>query len=298
MQQKNSLMIYPIGKFKDIYINKKEYETIKNIGFNINIIDAWHYFDKEPEYPFLFLKDFYDLKEKLKKEKNQELSWIPKIILNGFYGKTIQMNKSLIYTKEFKGNENLMDMILIKDTYIYEYQKFISGKLFNPIVANEITANTRNKLFQSCFKYQNNIIGFQTDSIITDKKIPLNIGENLGDWEIEKEDKRMIILGSGIYQTIEDEQPKIKFRGFGKQINIYDMLKNNNLSIDIKKNYKFKSVMKLRMNEHKKLELLNQILPDKKIINLNFDKKRLWDRDFKNSEDVLKNKIESKPISF
>jgi len=82
MQQKNSLMIYPIGKFKDIYINKKEYETIKNIGFNINIIDAWHYFDKEPEYPFLFLKDFYDLKEKLKKEKNQELSWIPKIILN------------------------------------------------------------------------------------------------------------------------------------------------------------------------------------------------------------------------
>ena len=80
------------------------------------------------------------------------------------------MNYRYGYSKEFKGNKNLNDILMIDNKRIYEYKYLKSGILFNPIVANEITANTRCKLFNDSYKKQNHIINYQTDSIISDKK--------------------------------------------------------------------------------------------------------------------------------
>ena len=89
-----------------------------------------------------------------------------------------------------------------------------------------------------------NIIGFQTDSIITDKKINLNEGNNLGDWNIENSNEELIVIGSGIYQILNKDKPKIKIRGFKKNLNIYKLLKENpkvdKFELQIKRNLRLK----------------------------------------------------------
>lgn len=298
-QLKDSLLTYPIGKFKDMYINKKEYECIVGMGFKVKIKKGFHYFDKDPIYPYKFLKDFYNMKEQYKNDGQKELSWIPKIIINGFYGKTIQVIDTDDYTRTFRGDKDLKDVFIVDNQKIYNYKRFTAGKIFNPIVANEITANTRVKLFESCIKHMDNVIGFQTDSIITDKKLPLKFGDKLGDWEVEKENERMIIIGSGVYQLL-GENPKIRMRGFGKKIDLHDKLKENmNKSlIDVKltRNNKLKKTMKLKLSDEEKMEKFNLILDEIRQININFDRKRKWDRNFDNCKDVLESQINSKPL--
>lgn len=308
-QLQNNLLIYPTGKFKDVYINKKEYELIDNLGFKIKIKKAWHFFDKEPEYPYTFLKDFYELKEKYKRGDKSDLSWIPKIIMTSFYGKAIQTSELLYYTKMLEqGNDkNLLDVFLFKGQKIYEYKKYKAGILFNPIVANEITANTRIQLYEAVKKNMNKIIGIQTDSVITDKKINLNFGDKLGEWEKEKIDKDIVILGSGVYQVLGDNT-KIKMRGFKKSLDLYDILRNNpyntKYEFNLNRNYKLKKTFKMKIyndeiiTDKKRKDLFNLILKESKTLNINFDKKRYWHRDFEDFKDVLNSQIESSPIEI
>jgi len=297
---KEGLLFYPIGKFTDVYLNKKEYESIVNLGYKIKIDSAYHFFSKEPKYPFEHLKYFYELKEKLKKEGREEESWIPKIMLNSLYGKTIQINKEKSFSKEFLGNENLSDIFEIDGKKTFEYENFRSGLLFNPIVANEITANTRVKIFEDSKKYMKHIIGFQTDSIITDKPIDLKIGNKLGDWEIEKDDKDMIIIGCGMYQVMEGDKSKVRMRGVEKNMKLSNLLNENlleeNIKIMLKRCNKLKQTYKLKLSDEEKFKAFNQIVPHERTISLNFDKKRIWDRNFMNSQDVLNSIIYSKPI--
>jgi hypothetical protein len=309
-QLKNNLMIYPIGKFKNIYVNKKEIELLNDLGFKYKILSGFGYYDNNPEYPYSFLRDFYKIKEKYKSENNKELSWIPKIIMNGFYGKMIQLTEKLEFTKEYKGVKedfNLMDRIIYKNNIIYVYKKYESGKLFNPIVANEITANTRVQLFNNSFKDIDNIIGFQTDSIISEKKLNLNFSDKLGDWELENKGE-LIILGSGIYNLIGKEN-KVRMRGFGKKLNLSELLNNNltknKIDVEVLRNLRLKRIIKsknyneeLNINDKRKIELFNLLENEVKTININFDKKRIWDRNFINCNDALNNRIDSKPIEI
>lgn len=296
-------LIYPIGKFKDIYVNKKEYELVEKLGFKIKIHKAYHYIDNEPTYPYTFLEEFYELKEKYKRETQKELNWIPKIIMNGFYGKTIQLTPTFIFKKEYEGDKDLYDMIEIKNKLIYVYRKFKAGKIFNPVVANEITANTRVQLFESVINKLDDVVGFQTDSIITSKKLPLNYDDKLGSWELENQG-RLLILGSGIYQLLDKDNntTKIRMRGFQKDIDLFSMLNknkdNDKIKLNLTRNYKLKQIYRLKFDDAKKNELLNQIVDAERVIDINFDKKRVWDRPFKNCNDVLNNIIASKPLSI
>lgn len=308
-QLKDNLLIYPLGKFKNMFVNKSEFEIINKYANNIKINDVWNYYDNEPEFPYIFLEKFFQLKEDLKHSGKDIESWIPKIFMNGFYGKTIQVIKQNYYTKELIENNdsNLLDMFLYNGKYIYQYQKFKAGLLFNPIVANEITANTKIQLFKSIEKDMNKVIGFQTDSIISDKRLNLNIGEKLGEWEIEKENKKLVIIGSGIYQVIDEDKPKMRIRGFTKNLKLYDILNSNPKNLDyellLKRNFKLKKTMKMKFDKNKnplsdldRYDKFNLIENEAKIINVNFDRKRIWERKFKNFKDVLENKIKSKPI--
>jgi hypothetical protein len=312
-QLKDSLLIYPLGKMKELYVNKKEFEILREYSASLKIDNVWNYYDDEPEYPYKWLEKFYYLKEKLKREGKTTESWIPKILMNGFYGKMIQTIKQKYYTKELvEGNEeNLVDYFVYNNQKIYEYQYYKAGQLFNPIVANEITANTRCQLFNSCKKYMDNVIGFQTDSIIVDKKINLNEGNKLGDWNIENHNEELVIIGSGVYQVLNKDKPKIKIRGFKKNLDIYKILKENPMSkeheLQIKRNYKLKKTMKMKYTDQVNKELLtnndrfklfNLLKDETRTFNINFDRKREWKRPFKNFKDVLNSQIISKPIKL
>lgn len=279
-------LYYPVGK-KKCYFNKREYEIFKLYGYKVKIINAFHYHDKNPTYPFKFLEKFYYEKEKLGKEHPSYKLY--KIIINGFYGKTIQLEADKIVVDEEESDDfhlMLKDLVFTKD-------KYKAGLLFNPIIAQEITANTRCQLLEAVHDIQEYVIAFATDSIIIHDVIPkVKIGEELGDWDREKHRKTFTSVGSGVYFFRGDV---MKFRGFGRKLNpeeVFTDMKADKISFPVKRNIKLKKY--LRTNKYT-IKDFNLIVDDVKNQNLNFDKKRLWDRDIKNVEDLLNNQIDSKP---
>lgn len=315
--QDKKKLYYPIGKFKSMYINKSEYDIIHEYTPNIKILHAVHYFNDYPEQPFAFIKKYYDKRVYMKKTKTGNERMI-KICINGAYGKTIQLipvfediiiPDDLVKQSIAKYN-NEIDDIYIDDLGQLKFRiksKFQAGNLFNPVYANEITANTRCQLFNACKDYQDDVIGFATDSIsYIGNRIKVKIDKyKLGYWGYEMKNERLLCLGSGVYHRFDIN--KSKLRGFDTKYNLYNLLKENKLSdeitINLKKLVKLKYLNKLKdykdmkyQNDKDKFKNLNLFTYMPKSININFDNKRLWDRDFVNCEDVLNNNIQSKPI--
>ena len=284
--ENNNMIYYPIGKKKS-YINKAEYKTLKKYGYKIKILNAYHYFDDKPEYPYLFLKKFYEEKEKVGKKHPEYMFY--KIIINGFYGKTIQLQKKEYVTEEEGEEINIKikngKMRLMK-------KKYKAGLLFNPIIAQEITGNTRSMLLDAVVNIQEKIIAFATDSIITTAVPNIKIGRNLGEWDEEKHKNVFTSIGSGIYFFHGD---KMKFRGFGKGYEPEEILNSetNIVNMKIQRAIKLKQTFK---SIKKDLNEFNIIKKVDKSLNLNFDKKREWDDEFNNTNEIYCKQINSKPL--
>jgi hypothetical protein len=307
-QTKTNLLIYPYGKYDDSYLNKAEFELM-SLYCPVNIIGAWHYFDSSPEYPFRWLLQMFNLKEQFKREKKDELAMIPKTMMNGFYGKTIQINDQLkIYPEKLKPEYDpfLCDIILSPNDegvqkLHYVYKSYKAGQLFNPVIANEITANTRVQLFKSAMNCMENVIAFQTDSIIIDREMTskeLDIGDQIGQWSLDKSGD-LLILGSGVYSM---PGKKTRMRGFRKGIDLKDVINMDNLHMDriemeLMRNSKLKRVMTMLYDsKDAQVGALNLITKEKRIININFDNKRIWDRNFRDVEDAMHAQINSWPL--
>jgi hypothetical protein len=281
--ESKGMIYYPTGK-RELYINKKEYETLKLYNYDVKILKAYHYYPKEKEYPFTFLSKFYDKKEKVGKKHPDYMFY--KIIINGFYGKTIQLEPKNMITDEDEGEAEL-----IKGNPVVKTERFNAGLLFNPVVAQEITGNTRSMLLDAVVDMQEDVIAFATDSIISTKKPNIKIGKSLGDWDEEKSNRRFTSIGSGVY-FFEDDM--MKFRGFGRGYNPEVIQSDTEkVMLDVKRNIKLKQTFK---SKEKDLDRFNLILDMQKSFNLNFDRKRLWLDQFNNSDEIYNKQIESKPI--
>jgi len=287
-ENKNGLF-YPVGK-KNCYFNKTEYETFLLYGYKVKILNAYHYHDENPTYPFKFLEKFYYKKEEV--GKNHPSYKFYKIIINGFYGKTIQLEADKIEVPESDSD----DFHTIMKNLVFTKDKYKAGLLFNPVIAQEITANTRCQLLKAVVNIQKNVIAFATDSIIVHDVTPsLVIGSSLGEWDREKHNKTFTSVGSGVYFF---EGSMMKFRGFGRELNpeeVFTDLESDKIGFPVKRNVKLKKFIRSSVftKEH-----FNLILDDYKTQNLNFDHKRVWDRDIINVNDLFNNQIESKPINI
>ena len=301
----NGILYFPYGNFKEMYINKTEYENLSNYC-NVSILDAVHYYDDDPEYPYQFMEDFYYKKEAAKDNNNKDLALTYKTIINGFYGKTIQVVDTPEYVSEVPKDrqDDLMAADLFKrgKYYYYKLKTYKAGMLFNPVVANEITANARMQLFKAAEKNMDSVIGMQTDSILLDKKVDnLNFGNKLGNWDLEDKGE-MLILGSGVYSI---RGGRNKMRGMQKGMDLFDLLEKpvnslkNELNLKVRRNNKLKKIKKSKEDFptlQQKYDNFNLIIDDYKTMQLNFDQKRNWDRPFKNVNDALTSQILSSPI--
>jgi len=287
-------IIFPTGRIVT-YVNKQELKTIELYNYKYKILDGYHYYDKKPEYPFKFLEKFFYEKERLGKKHNNYMFY--KIIINGFYGKTIQLNKH--YEIDDVGKEPI-ENIFVKDGKLkYVNTMFKAGVLFNPVVAQEITGNTKSMLLNAVVDQQDSVISFATDSIMTRKRPNIKIGHKLGEWndETPKNNPKFTVIGSGVYFY---ENSKTRFRGFGKQLNISNMTNiwlynymDKMMPINILKSQKLKQTFK-----RKELDLnnFNVISNDIKELNINFDRKRLWNDKFNNLDEIYTKQIDSKPL--
>jgi hypothetical protein len=167
------------------------------------------------------------------------------------------------------------------------------GSFYNIVYASWITSIIRCKIFEFCYKYKDDIVLIMTDGVLMSKKIKAEKG--LGKMEFKGEYSNNIIIGTGIYQLGE----KSKVRGY-KKFNLLTQLKKNKskrvIKITVKENISLGKIM----FQNKKLGKadFNEITDIIKELNINFDKKRKWDRDFKNCGDLIKNSIGSTPLKL
>jgi len=315
-----NLLLYPNGKFINYVLTKTEYELLKKLGIRIKINYAHHILNDTPNYPFKFLQEIYDLRKKYKKENNP-LQLPLKLAMNSIYGIMIQTTKDYEIIDEYEDSETMdYDNIVISKCRKckMEYKEdtlprdgicvcgndsfdekllipnFKAGNFFNPVIASEITANIRCKLFEDSLKYEDNIFMYATDSITTDKKLNLPISDKLGDYSVG-EKLEGVIFGSGIYSLHNENEHKVRFRGFTQKDTL--VIAKNNLKDNVYIE-KFKRPIKLKealIQKELGIENMNVFKEFAKDFRLNFDVKRQWDRKALNFKDLLDNQIDSKP---
>ena len=129
--------------------------------------------------PFGFIDGYFNERKRLKESGNLA-QIILKLGLNSLYGKTAQS----------------------KGKHSPPYQSFVW--------AGMITAGTRAMLLQALRMAEDSAVLLATDAIITTKQLPLNVGEELGQWEY-KVCKNLFIVQNGVYESVG---AKVATRGF------------------------------------------------------------------------------------
>lgn len=263
---KTKLVVFPSGVFAT-WITWYEADLMRK--WIKGVSHGYEYISKEKEYyPFAVgMKHLYAEKSKYK-DVNEVFYWLVKLPMNSIYGCFIEKHKKA-------------------DGEIY------SGILFNSVYGAIITARTRWKLFKEILpKYWKNYVAFHTDSIISETKLPLKLDTDLGNWTLDYEGHG-VLLNTGVYQIGK----KVRHRGFhGDNINWIKLLKENGKLDHIP--FKRLKVLKIGESLHRynNIDDVNifKIVPKK--LSLNNDKKRNWNSEFKNCNDVLKRNYSSKTL--
>lgn len=271
------LNFYPNGNYTQ-YLLKSEIDFIRENFDNTTIkINSGVEFIKKYESPTPFKEEIERLYEWKNTEKDEDIKYVVKIILNSIYGKTIQVSQN---------KENTI------------------GNLFNPMYASIITAKTRLKLLELGLQKPESVIMFSTDGLHTTEKLKVSSKPQLGDFDFEFEGEGVYIM-SDVYNIWNNKKIKNKIRGFSagsakdidsEKVYLKDILETMRTPI-----YKYYSERPIHLAEsliHNKIHTKNDINIWQKVekeINVNGDMKRVWSKEFKSGKECLKIQIDSLP---
>ena len=302
-QEKNNLIYYPKSIKNDVYLNNFEIDFFKKIGIDFKIINGFYFYPLEKRKVFSYLEDLYAYRNLLKSQKN-DLQITIKIIMNSLYGSLIELQKT---EKEGENIEDCDKIIRIQNELIGFKTRFRCGYMFNPFYGSLITSIPKLQLLEESLKIPESVVSYATDSIVSLEKIPgIKISNNLGDWSLEGEGGEGIVIGSGMYEIrFDDSNVKIRLRSFSfakSKDSIFEKLEKNPEKDYIKMNTK----KLISLNEalfkkkvlRKKIDFsdYNKIYTIEKILYINSDIKRNWEKNFDNNAEVLKKLHVSKPL--
>jgi len=265
---------YPCGQFVT-YLNATEYWAYEQY-IDIEILRGAEYSDPSPTYPFRNYIDWlFKFKAEAAKESFEYL--LVKKMLNSVFG-------SFYEKLEDKG-------------------RYYPGKLFNPVYASEITANTRVELFKIAIMRPQAVLGFATDGIILDQYPDISYSAQLGCWERDIEGPTSIIR-SGLYKIGN----RIKNRGlksmeglvtkYGQYQHIFDYIEQQPGLTE----YEIMAHRPLSLGEciahHNKRGTadINVFVDQAYTIDINLDRKRYWDDTFRDGADLMSRSIDSWPM--
>lgn len=197
----NGDIIYPVGMVRT-YIGRAGLELAKKYSIPIKVLFAWEIFPDHDDLLFPEVESIYSLR------KDPEKGQACKLAMNSAYG--------LLCEKENKSIPSPGKIFGGKKAGAYFVRSYsIFGRYTNYPLAAEITEKTRLKLWEIAYQYPDKVHFFATDGILTDADIELPTGPGLGEWGLEGEYDKSIILGCGryvLYQGLEIK--KFRIRGF------------------------------------------------------------------------------------
>jgi hypothetical protein len=179
------------------------------------------------------------------------------------------------------------------------YRRTITTSRYtNFIYAAHITARTRLKLLDVLMKDYDHVVSLSTDCYVSDRYE--GDGEvGLGKWKLDFKGEG-VFIGSGVYSLRNENTTKTRFRGFNvtSSFNFFDLLENDGYSTRF--NIPLKHVVGLgeAIVHNREFDFLdvNRMIHMCKILDLNFDRKRVWSRAFESGRDVLSSQIDSSPL--
>lgn len=248
--------------------------------------------------PFGYMQQLYDKRLLLKIA--DDMRQLPlKILINATYGKTIQIIDK-------KGEETIHK----------------AGQLYLPVYASYITDGTQLELLKFTYKHDITPIAYYTDAVLTTDNVQAN-STKLGDWDIEKSGE-LISIGSGVYSMRDGDKVDSHIRGFSSKLITYcDECKSNSKTDtcnhirplnthlwELVEKYSNKTHIPLKVHRplghkevanHRKVHAnhhVNQWINIEKDLDINFDKKRIWNSKFNKVGDILTKNIDSMPVIY
>lgn len=182
------------------------------------------------------------------------------------------------------------------DGELYRHSE-VNGKMRNVLVAMNITAKTRIRVYKAMILNFDEIISVQTDGIFSRSPLELeNMGSGLGQWEYQGSGD-LLMIGSGVYQFGK----KQKLRGFHYNGNLREVVRKSKAGIGLIPIRNRLTMGKLVLSrghaDHSDLEM-NELFEASKKLDLNFDRKRIWEFSIKKGNELLRNQIDSSAYDF
>ncbi len=262
--KRNGVNIYAVGEYST-YCTKQEYEFLTASGADVTILEGWWIHVDNKQYPYRKEIDrLTELKHQFKVDGKELDYHTVKILMNSLYGKFVQLIKAPGGWK--------------------------ASSCWNPIYAAVITANCRIKV-SNLQMIHDTITAVHTDSVVSTAPLPYGTEGGIGDLIYETEGEG-VILGAGIYEI----GSKIKFRGYHGSLLLTELIRESNtkLKLTYEHAYTWREVA-FRGWDSSKINLFEE-LP--KVIDINFDRKRLWIDDWKNWNEVLNRTVQSYPLIY
>ncbi len=295
--RENGMVIFPRFKDRQYFITLDEYNYIKDNDLgDIEVVKGIFFHPKNWVYPFRKMQYLYSLKEKYAKEKDDAKSVI-KLIMNGFYGKFMQLTP---YIRKARKSDPILDTFDIAGNNLFGtyVKKFRAGRMFNPIYATLITSRARLNLLKEIKDPEETVIACYTDSIHTTEN-NIRTSDKMGAWGLSFKGEGLY-MANGIYAMRNGDDKYTKMRGF-KVTNNFDLFEVLERNKD-RKVIKFDKERVIKLGEtlmHNKIRFLsdfNNFTGIVKELNINCDRKRIWEREMYSCSDVLKNVVNSLPL--
>ena len=213
-----SKLVFPVGKIKGVW-DRLELENAERMGCTVKHIKSLCFSGD------MIFKDYVDRWYKIKNEsqKDSSMYYISKLMLNSLYGKFGQKRESKKMIMNPKQCVGLYP--LYEDYEIYEKDCYSHATHILPAISAHVTAIARLELYKWIEKAGFGVVYCDTDSIVTQNKLPTSI--KIGAMKLEKKTKDGIFLLPKLYAFVEGEvrakgysQAKeyINFRSFEKAL--------------------------------------------------------------------------------
>lgn len=195
VEKSSGPILYPVGDLEPRWLDRATLAYLNEKGYDFQILKGIEIYDSEAKQ--LLRKPVEDLFSIKENKKNDEgLRTTAKIMMNGAYGKTIELIDDVI--GEIMDQDKAVELgyeiekVLEQGVFAYRHTgRFQSGAMFCPPYGAEITAKTRIQCLEMAeYVGPENVVAIQTDSLTSINKPPKH--ENgLGKWEA-KGDKQVI----------------------------------------------------------------------------------------------------------
>ncbi|GAI81162.1 unnamed protein product, partial [marine sediment metagenome] len=246
------------------WVGKATYEYLTEIpGAIIKIISAIWLYPRHKNRPYYNLvHKLFKVKAAAKVSGDKELYYFTWKLTNSLYGKQIQL--------------------------IHKGDTIEASTCWNPVYGAIITENVRIRVARMQRDNPTAVAVF-TDSVISTTKLPIELSDELGGWSLKTYGLGLII-GCGWYQIGKT----IKYRGFPAVTSLFRLLNKSPPEITIKD--KRAITWKQVTANHWDGSMINRFVEIDKVLDINFDHKRIWSGQWDGGDDAKKTVLTSMPL--